>query len=190
MSWTAVVPLKQGEDPKSRLSAILSPSDRIALSVHMARRVIEALRASASIDQILLFSPIAPPALMDVEWCADKGPGLNDGLDRLRRKLAERPVLVIHGDVPLAGAADIEAMVRGAGERGHSLAPDRHDAGTNAVALMPGQVLSFAFGRDSFARHRANAPHAALIRRPGLAIDVDTPEDLAIASAFGFLTPA
>jgi len=189
MSWTAVVPLKQGGDPKSRLSSILSPSRRVALSIHMAKLVIEALRASDRIDRILLFSPIAPPAPIDAEWCEDKGLGLNQGLTSLRCELAERAMLVINGDLPLVGPRDIEAMVRGAEERGHALAPDRHDVGTNAVALMPGQVFSFAFGKDSFARHRADAPQAAVIRRRGLAIDVDTPDDLELAKASGFQIP-
>lgn len=190
MSWTAVVPLKQGWDPKSRLSPILSPAARIGLSVQMTKLVIEALRASASIDQILLLSPIAPPASIDAEWCDDKGKGLNQGLVRTRRELAERAMLVIHGDLPLVEAADIKAMVRGAEKRGHALAPDRHNVGTNAVALMSGQTLPFAFGKDSFARHRSDVPHAAVIRRLGLMIDVDTPDDLKIASAAGFRSPA
>lgn len=189
MSWTAVVPLKQGEDPKSRLSPILSPSDRIALSVHMAELVITALRGSKSIDQIVLLSPFAPPGQIDAEWCDDKGLGLNQGLLRLRHEWADRAMLVINGDVPLVGVADIDAMILGAQERGCALAPDRHDVGTNAVALMPGQVFSFAFGEDSFDRHRADAPGAAVIRRPGLAIDVDMPEDLGVAKASGFRVP-
>ena len=190
MKWTAVVPLKQGQDPKSRLSAILSPSARIALSVHMARLVIAAVRRSGRIDQIILFSPMAPPAEIDAEWWEDKGHGLNTGLVGLRSEMAERGMLVIHGDVPLVGAADIVAMVREAEKCGHALAPDRHEGGTNAIAIMSGQVLPFAFGEQSLAIHRAHAPGAAMIRRMGLMIDVDTPDDLVVAMAAGFRIPA
>jgi 2-phospho-L-lactate guanylyltransferase len=186
MKWTAVVPMKQGQDPKSRLSAVLSPSARIGLSVHMAKLVVEALRLSGRINQILLFSPFPPPKPIDVEWRKDNGQGLNPGLFDLRGEMAERALLVIHGDVPLIGADDIKAMVRGAESCGHALAPDRHDVGTNAVALMSGAVLPFAFGAHSLARHHAHAPEATVIRRQGLMIDVDTPDDLEIATAAGF----
>ncbi len=186
MIWTAVVPLKQGKNPKSRLSSALLPSARVKLGVQMAMCVIEALRACRRINQVLLFSPVAPPALIDAEWCEDQGLGLNIGLACLRRNLVERALLVISGDVPLVDKADIDAMLNGAEKCGHALAPDRHDLGTNAVAIMPGQDFSFAFGKDSFARHRAGTPRAAIIRRPGLAIDVDTPDDLAMAKSLGF----
>ena len=190
MNWSAVVPLRQGQDPKSRLSKSLSPSERIRLSIHMVNAVVQALRDAGGIEQILLLSPVAPPASICVKWRQDKGQGLNAELDILRRELGDRALLVIHGDLPLVGPDDIEAMIEGAEERGHAFAPDRHDAGTNAVAIMPDRAFSFAFGEGSLARHLAHVPNAALIRRPGLSIDIDTPDDLERAIAAGFRMPS
>lgn len=189
MNWTAVVPLRQGQDPKSRLSKCFSSTERIRLSDHMVGAVVQALRDSGGIEQILLFSPVAPPASMPVAWRQDHGRGLNAELDMVRGELGDQALLVIHGDLPLVGPADIEAIIEGAEERGHAFAPDRHDMGTNAVAIMPGRAFSFAFGKDSLAKHLARAPKAALIRRPGLMIDVDTPDDLESAIAAGFRMP-
>jgi 2-phospho-L-lactate guanylyltransferase len=63
------------------------------------------------------------------------------------------------------------------------VAPDRLGTGTNGLALSPPGVIGFRFGAGSFAAHRAEAAAAGLepviVTRPGLAFDLDTPEDLA-----------
>ena len=65
-----------------------------------------------------------------------------------------------------------------------AIASDRHGTGTNAISLpLPeAEGFSFAFGPDSFARHQAEADRLGLrieeIRSPGLARDIDEPEDL------------
>ena len=64
---------------------------------------------------------------------------------------------------------------------------DRHGTGTNALVLSPPDAIEPAFGPDSFARHVAAAEAAQVPHRveevPGLALDVDTPGDLAELAA-------
>jgi 2-phospho-L-lactate guanylyltransferase len=61
------------------------------------------------------------------------------------------------------------------------VAPDERDQGTNALLLSPPDIVPFAFGAGSFAAHVAAARRCcvapAIVRRPGLAFDVDTAED-------------
>ena len=58
------------------------------------------------------------------------------------------------------------------------------DGGTNALLLRPPTVLQFAFAtsRPSAAFHADHARNVgivpAIVRRPGLARDIDTPDDL------------
>ena len=64
-----------------------------------------------------------------------------------------------------------------------AIAPDRRMRGTNGLCFDAALDFSFEFGPDSYARHKHNAQrlqrdHAAAIS-PGLAFDVDTPDDLA-----------
>jgi 2-phospho-L-lactate guanylyltransferase len=189
MNWTAVVPLRQGQNPKSRLSSCISLDDRIRLSAHMAETVVQALHEAGDIGHILLLSPETPTVLANVEWRRDAGRGLNAELDALRRELHDQALLVIHGDLPLVGPDDIVAMIAGAEGCGCAIAPDRHGTGTNGVAITPNQGFSFAFGEGSMARHLACAPGAAVIRRPGVSIDIDTPHDLRTAIMAGFQPP-
>src|SRR3546814_11495302 len=57
MSWTAVVPMKQGPERKSRLASRLSDQVRATLSDHMAAHVLECLHESPSIGRIVILSP-------------------------------------------------------------------------------------------------------------------------------------
>ncbi len=184
MRWTAIVPLKGGSERKSRLSARLSPEARAALADHMFRRTLTRLHAVDAIDTVLVLSPHAPGA--GVGWIEDRGRGLNAELQAARATIAG-PLLVIHADLPLVGASDIARLLERAAAKGVGIAPDRHGAGTNALALATDAPFRFAFGDNSFARHRHGAGgDAAVVRRWRLALDVDMPEDLDAARARGF----
>lgn len=179
MNWTAIVPLKSGAERKTRLSERLTAAERLALSDRLAAHVLAALAQAGLAARVL--SPVAWPGL---PWEPDTGAGLNAELDRIRAALGSGPLLAIHADLPLVTAVDIGALIAAAEGQGAAIAPDRADAGTNAIALAGGEPFGFAFGEGSFARHRASLPGAAIVRRAGLALDIDTPADLA-ASGWG-----
>lgn len=185
MSWTALVPLKQGDDRKSRLTDRLSPSQRAALSDAMATNVLEVLRQAPLIGRVVV---IAPRAVESAEWRADRGRGLNAELEAVRAELGA-PVMVVFGDLPLLRAEDIDALGAAAESAGVALAPDRLREGTNAAAIARNDPFAFHFGANSFALHRAAAPGAAIIERLGLSHDVDTPADLDAAIAQGLRWP-
>ncbi len=72
---------------------------------------------------------------------------------------------------------------------GVTLAVDKHGVGTNALAVAPPAAMHFRFGVESLVQHRLMAYRAGLpvriLRRAGLELDVDTPEDLAFMGAGG-----
>src|SRR3546814_1425676 len=72
MSWTAVVPMKQGPERKSRLASRLSDQVRATLSDHMAAHVLECLHESPSIGRIVILSP-TPVADGRFAWAQDQG---------------------------------------------------------------------------------------------------------------------
>jgi 2-phospho-L-lactate/phosphoenolpyruvate guanylyltransferase len=97
-------------------------------------------------------------------------------------------VLLVPGDTPLVEPGELAGLI--AGGAGVVIVPDRHGTGTNALVLSPPDAIEPAFGPGSFARHVAAAEAADVPHRvegvPGLALDVDTPDDLAaLAAALG-----
>lgn len=190
MNWTAIVPIKRGANRKSRLAENLTVDERQRLSDHLAARVLDRLARSPSIGQVIVLSEAAHDDPV-FGWHPDKGGGLNAELADVRRAIAAEPMLVVHGDLPLIESDDIEALIAAAAEDKVAIAPDRHGEGTNALALASAAPFGFAFGEGSCVRHQAAAgAMAVLVHRPGLAHDIDTPDDLAAARAAGFFWPA
>jgi 2-phospho-L-lactate guanylyltransferase len=105
------------------------------------------------------------------------------------RALLSGPLLVLNADLPLLAPAELLVLVEAAETFGCALAPDRHETGTNAVALLAGVPFRFAFGPGSLAAHQRSAPQASVVLYPGLACDLDTPADIAHLLASGHPLP-
>ncbi|HYE50080.1 MAG TPA: 2-phospho-L-lactate guanylyltransferase [Azospirillaceae bacterium] len=183
--WTAIVPLKLGGPRKSRLSARLSPGERERLADALFARVLAVLAGHPDVGEVVVLAP-ADPGTPQARWHPDGGGGLNAELEALRRSLAGHNLLVVHADLPFLGPDDVSALLKAAAD-GIAVAGDRAETGTNALAVRAGRPLPFAFGPGSLAAHLAAAgPAARLVARPGLAFDIDTPDDLDAALARGF----
>jgi 2-phospho-L-lactate/phosphoenolpyruvate guanylyltransferase len=177
MDWTAVVPLKQTDETKSRLGAVLQAGARADLVETMVRHVLTILGQEPEVRRIVLLSPVRPPWWSGV-WEDDGAAPLNDALDRWRRSHGKVPLLVIHGDLPYLTREDIAALLAVAARAGAAMATDVHGTGTNAIALADDRDFEFRFGPGSRAVHAA-AGKIACVERPGLARDIDLPADLA-----------
>ena len=189
MSVRVIVPHRGLDAAKSRLAPVLSPAERGELAAHLLRRVLRTARQA--IPDVVVISPSADLAeLLEASGArllVQRGMGLNAGLDQARDAAIADGVdtlAVLHGDLPELDVADVDALAAAVtGEqRGVAIAPDRRGTGTNGLAMRPLNAIPFRFGTDSFAAHRAAAKAAELteviVRRPGLAFDLDTPEDL------------
>ena len=108
--WAALVPLKQGAESKSRLQDVLEPAERVALAFAMATRVISCLSNVNAIDSLYLLAP-AEVSEWPVRWLPDSGKGLNPELQGARAQLGNRPMLVIHADLPHLTVQDIQALL-------------------------------------------------------------------------------
>src|SRR3546814_17244045 len=114
MSWTAVVPMKQGPERKSRLASRLSDQTRATLSDHMAAHVLECLHESPSIGRIVILSP-TPVADARFAWAQDQGRGLNEELTAFRTSEPAQSMIFIHSDLPLLVPEEIEALIQASG---------------------------------------------------------------------------
>jgi 2-phospho-L-lactate guanylyltransferase len=199
--WAAVA--AKGEvGGKRRLSDLLNDAERAALSLAMLDDVIDALVQVEEIERVLLVTPdpglAARYAGDRVQVVADEAgdSGLRtDSLNpafQMAQRLAEgtaTDLLLLPADLPLVGSNDVGALMRAAEDAGVALAPDRADDGTNAMLLRPPSILRPSFGEQSFGRHRHVAEQdrlsVTIVRRPGLALDLDRPTDVAALLATG-----
>jgi len=186
----ALVPVKRLAQAKSRLRPVLSDGQRREFVLAMLEDVLRltlgqpAIGATAVVtadEDVLAFArrlgaqPIREPPSVR---------GLNAALAFAAEVLSRQDnsgLLVLPADVPLATAADIEAILAEWQEAPVVLCPS-HSGGTGALALRPPQAIPFRFGPRSFAAHRRAAVErglaVAVVSRPGLALDIDRPEDL------------
>lgn len=104
-----------------------------------------------------------------------EGGGLDGAAAATVRAAGGRRWAVLHADVPTLTATD---LVDAWAHPGFLLAPS-HDGGTTLVAGTG--AFPFSYGPLSFHRHLAAAPTAVVVTRPGLALDLDTPDDLSAA---------
>ena len=176
-----LVPVKAFADAKARLTSVLGDAERDRLARWTSARVLAAAGE--------LPTYVACDDEQVAAWATEHGatilwhPGVglnaavNDSVAELR-DAGVTDVIVAHGDLPRAhsfAALAQPGML--------TLVPDRHGDGTNVVALSTDMSFLFSYGPGSFQRHLGSAIAAGLsvrVRRdPLLALDIDTPSDLA-----------
>jgi 2-phospho-L-lactate/phosphoenolpyruvate guanylyltransferase len=187
VSCWALVPVKARAVGKARLSGVLDTPSRSALVIAMLEHVLAVLHDCALLDGVAVMTPDRGTLPADVLWLGDAGGDVNQSLRAALGMLSARGVhraAVVSADLPLLAADEVAALIRASEAAGVALAPDRHGAGTNAMALALPSNFCPHFGRCSLALHRAEAARlgvtAATVRLPGLELDVDEPEDLAL----------
>jgi 2-phospho-L-lactate guanylyltransferase len=101
-------------------------------------------------------------------------------------------VLILPSDLPLLRAADIENIIAMASSpRDIVIAPSK-DNGTNALLLLPPDVMNLRFGGESFPSHIAEARRVGvrprIYRSVNVSTDVDDVEDLLKVETHGLGT--
>lgn len=183
MPTVAVIPVKSFALGKQRLAGTLDPGVRARLARGLADHVATTAAEAGALPLIVTAdSRVA-------EWAtrsgfpsiADPGKGLNAAAESgvaWAGRSASRWV-VIHADLPLLRVSDFASLTA---ESPHQtvIAPSS-DGGTSAIAgLGPAR---FAFGVSSFHRHLRIAADPVVVTRPGLLLDVDSPDDLEAAGS-------
>jgi 2-phospho-L-lactate guanylyltransferase len=191
----ALVPLKSLDGAKKRLADVLSAEERRELVRCMAGDVLEAALSAPGIAGVMVIS--RDPACQDLAvragarvFCEDSGADLNGALHQAAAALKAEGaagVMVLPGDVPLASAPDIAAVlagVRGAGADGRAaaLVSSWHDGGTGCLLCMPPDLIAFRFGEGSFRKHAAEARalgiEPCIVASSNLSLDIDRVEDI------------
>ncbi|MBI4589486.1 MAG: 2-phospho-L-lactate guanylyltransferase [Candidatus Rokubacteria bacterium] len=190
MITVAGVPVKDLNNAKQRLIDILSPPERRELARAMLKDVLAALN-QAGLNA--LFVVTRDPEVLELAHRFGatilreaENRGHTEAVALAQRHAARMGAdrfLTIPGDVPQVTAEEIRAVCEGAdpGPRG-VFVPSRSGFGTNAALLTPPDVMPLKFGEPSFANHltaaRERGLEPAVLRLPGLGLDIDGPDDL------------
>lgn len=184
--WAVVVG-RTGPNAKTRLGETLSVEERSALAVAMLTDVLGAVSGAGLAGTIAVLDPPQRP-FGEATPIHDPGRGLDAAVVaglRAATSAGARTAVVLAADLPLLEPDDIRGLVAEAdGARAVVVATDRHLTGTNALVLRPPDVIGPAFGPGSAARHLASAVAATggsarMVTPHRVALDIDTPEDLA-----------
>lgn len=190
-----LVPVKNLENAKQRLSSVLDAAARTAFARAMLEDVLTTLGEWRERPPVAVVTrdpfALALASRFNFEILDDPDDcGETQAIERASRLCAARGIaatLVLPGDIPLLRAREVEAVLAAAPPQGAVLVPSYDGRGTNAVLLRPAGLFPLTFGGDSFERHRARARQSGkpcVVRRlPGIALDIDTPEDLAVLLA-------
>ena len=193
MRTIAILPIKSFGAAKQRLSSLLGGGSRQALAQAMFSDVLTSLRHVPDLGGVAVVTAnrVAEDAalrtgvtlLADTEEAGQSAAaqiGLRHAIDNGYER-----ALLVPGDTPLLDPLEVAAMFDRAdeGATAVTIVPDRHGEGTNALLLDLPAAIEPAFGPGSLERHRAAAQAAGAAHRvevvASLALDVDTPEDLA-----------
>jgi 2-phospho-L-lactate guanylyltransferase len=180
-----LVPVKALAAAKGRLGPWLSPLERRLLAIAMFEDVVAALQAVDGLEAPVVVSPdrevwrrAAAIGCRVVEEEQDGGGGLNAALELAAARLAGAGgLLVVAADLPLASAGGLRRVLEAAEAAPVVVVPSHDGDGTNVLAWREPGSFAPRFGPDSAARH-LSAPGAVRLDDPGLALDVDTVEDL------------
>ncbi|MGI9539217.1 MAG: 2-phospho-L-lactate guanylyltransferase [Miltoncostaeaceae bacterium] len=194
----AVVPVKPMATALGRLADVLDPGERHALQGAMLHDVLLACEEAAYVAAtVVVTSDPAAEAVtraLGAAPVADHVPprgmneAVNQGLRAAKRWRADT-ALVLTADLPLIRSADLDRIGAHPGNAAVVLAPSRDGTGTNAMLLRPPSAIEPALGPDSLARHIGRAMDRGLpwdtVALPSVALDIDTPDDLAALRAEG-----
>ena len=186
-----LLPVKNFDGAKQRLSPALTREQRTELARAMVKDVCHALAEVPSAPPIALVTS-DPYASRLARQCGfdiirdEANLGETEAIAMATAEAEKRGAeftMVIPGDIPLVTGAEIAAVLRAAPGQGTVLVPAADGRGTNAILRAPCSLFPCRFGNDSFLPHRAAAratgePVVILDDLPGIALDVDRPEDL------------
>ena len=187
----AVVPVKEFEGAKQRLSSALSPDERRLLATAMLEDVLAAVSTGKALAGVLVVTldPAAASlaarygARVVTEGARDGHTGAVTAAARLLVREGRAGMMTMPGDIPRLSSKEIAATL--AAHRAapaFTIVPAHDDLGSNAIVCSPPDAVPLRFGEDSFFPHldaaRAQGIEPLVVRHPGIGMDVDNPVDL------------
>ena len=182
------VPVKSLSAAKTRLSPLLSPLERAALSLAMLEDVLD-----AALDMAGWETWVVSPDETVLEIAArrrarpvpEERPPLSAAVRQVEEESSERgasALALLLGDLPLLTREALAVALRTIGPV--VAAPARGNGGTNLLLRRPPRAIVPRFGRDSFRKHCRAAEvrgiPVSVVDRPEISFDLDLPSDVEV----------
>jgi len=191
MDLWAVVPVKETAAAKERLAPLLQPAMRRALALAMLEDVLTAVAATPGIAGLLVVTVDPEAGRLAMRYDARLSEtGARDGhtgavaaAARLLAREGRAGMLTLPGDIPLVTPAEIAAVLAAHPPApSFTIVPSHDERGSNAVACSLPDAVPLSFGENSFYPHlraaKASGLRPKVLRLPGIALDLDNPEDV------------
>jgi len=188
----AVIPVKEMEGSKQRLSSLLTPAQRQGLAQAMLMDVLDAAFGARDLAGVILVTldPFATRLgrQMGAHIITD---GARDGHTGAVMAAAHRLVLegghamlTMPGDIPRVTADEIQTAIAHHSPMAPSftIVPAHDEKGSNCIIMTPPDAVPLRFGDDSYFPHLDAARkldiEPSIVRLPGIGMDIDHPEDV------------
>lgn len=185
----AVIPVKNLNESKYRLSSVFSPHERRQLTLAMLRDVLKAVKDS-DISKIVVsandpkVSQVARES--EVFFFSPSQDGLNPAIEEATNRCFKDgadSVVVLPADLPLLTSEEVNRFISfGNGKSSSIVICHSWDWGTNALLLKSSKVILPCFGPNSFIEHicqaLSNGISVGIYSSPGISTDIDCARDL------------
>ena len=191
MSLWLVIPIRGLAAGKSRLATVLGAGERLSLNTQWLEALLDAFAALAGgLSHCIVVSP-SDDALSYAEHrgahalretgLGDLNAALEQGCEYARARSAQR-ILILAADLPEVRYRVLSRLLEACSTDAVTLIADKTGTGTNGMLLPANAARGFAFGEGSLARHErlftTPGKPVHIWRDAGLALDIDTPDDL------------
>lgn len=189
MSVFVIVPVKELNGAKSRLSPILADEERKEFCLKMLEDVLRAVKPVEQVHKTVVTSRDSTVLQVAKDFDAiplkEREAGLNQAVSEVISWCVGRGAkcaLILPADIPLITPTDLSKIFYLGRNAQMVVSPSRDGEGTNALLLTPPNVCPTYYGLRSFRRHMEEALRKEMslrvLRSPRIALDIDTVEDL------------
>ena len=191
MDLWAVVTVKERVSAKERLAPLLRPEARQALALAMLEDVLSAVTGARDIAGLLVVTVDAEAGRLAARYGArlieagarDGHTGAVTAATRLIAAEGRSAMLTLPGDIPLVTPGEISSILAAHSPApSFTIVPSHDERGSNAILCSPPDTVPLRFGENSFYPHLRAAEACGIrpnvVHLPGIALDIDNPEDV------------
>jgi 2-phospho-L-lactate/phosphoenolpyruvate guanylyltransferase len=183
-----LLPVKDLNNAKKRLTGVLTPEERVALAGAMLADTVRAVRGVRCAEKVFVVTNYEPVMQLAEEnqWeilREEQQISESDSVDAASKICKQKGVtglLRLPLDLPLIQSSDIDELLTVECQApALVIVPSRDKTGTNAMLRTPPTLFPSHFGSGSFAKHLAEAEraHARVMVRRNVRVEMDVDDE-------------